>query len=91
MSVSFELLTMACGDACRAGIESERNRWVQKLQGLICFDHDSKGCDHSTCYTLEDILTTMAPQVCIECDDEGVVDEGDVDGVATVSKCVCCG
>lgn len=89
MTVSLDLLKVACGDACRAGIESERERWVKKIQGLICFDHAVKGCDHSACYTLEDILDAMAPIVCSKCDGEGVIDEGDVDGVATVSKCDC--
>jgi hypothetical protein len=88
--MDIELLTKACGDACKAGVESERNRWVAKIQGLICFDHDSKGCDHSECYTLENILSDMAPLTCAKCDGEGVIDEGDVDGVATVSTCSEC-
>lgn len=89
--MNMELLSKACGDACRAGIESERDRWVQKIQGLICAVHDACGCDHAECYTLEGILSDMAPLDCEACDGEGVVDEGDVDGVATVSKCACCG
>jgi hypothetical protein len=91
MEITSEVFGSAVGDACRAGIESERERWAKKLRGLICFDHDRKGCDHSACYTLEDILTAMVPNECELCDGDRVIDEGDVHGVATVRKCDACG
>ena len=91
MDISSDTFKRAVADACRAGIESEQVRAAQIVQSFQCFDHHVSGCDHAECYSMDAVLAKLVTvQTCSTCSGDGLIDEGDVNGVVSMSTCSEC-